>query len=212
MRISRGILKNTVLTSPLNKDVRPISSRVKDSVIEILSDEDNCLVWELFAGSGIVGFELASIGAASVVFFDNNPDSIAVLKKNLGVIKHRLNKLTQDMTLKPTFKVIKQDLVNHLQGMRTNNYLRSIASDGQSPGIIFCDPPYELTVSWSIKYLSKKNKNHGFFPKSNGLFVLKVSTVDLEKIISMYSESGDFSFDKSKIYNKNAVVFFRYII
>lgn len=87
MRIISGKHRGAKLFAPADNRVRPTSDRVKESVFNILCGRvalDSANVLDLFAGSGALGLETYSRGAAKVVFVDNDKDSVALLKRNIA--------------------------------------------------------------------------------------------------------------------------------
>ncbi len=88
MRIIGGKYRGRVLAGFKGQDIRPTADRVKESLFNILAPEihgSNML--DLFCGSGSVGLEALSRGADLVVFNDVSKESLAVLKKNLALLK-----------------------------------------------------------------------------------------------------------------------------
>ena len=85
MRIISGSKRGKKLTALEGMQVRPTTDRVKEALFDILqfSVEDSRFL-DLFAGSGQVGLEALSRGAAETVFVDVLKDSIRVVEKNLS--------------------------------------------------------------------------------------------------------------------------------
>lgn len=79
----------------IGSDIRPTADRVKESLFNILAaDIAGASVLDLFCGSGNLGIECLSRGAAYVHFNDISSESIAVLKKNLARLKENNYKIT----------------------------------------------------------------------------------------------------------------------
>ena len=88
MRIIGGKYRGRVLAGFKGQEIRPTSDRVKESLFNILAPEiSGANLLDLFCGSGSVGLEAISRGADLVVFNDVSKDSLAVLKKNLALIR-----------------------------------------------------------------------------------------------------------------------------
>lgn len=80
-----GEFKNRSLLSPKTNEVRPLSSRVRKSLMDILGNKvENCLLLDLFAGIGSVSIEFLSRGAKNVVSVEKSPKIASFLTKNLS--------------------------------------------------------------------------------------------------------------------------------
>ena len=87
MRIIAGTKRGMKLLSPPGRDTRPITDRVKESLFNILNNHglpDGAVVADLFCGTGSMGLEALSRGAAWVTFFDKDRRVIEILKKNIA--------------------------------------------------------------------------------------------------------------------------------
>src|SRR5205814_10576112 len=83
MRVIAGIAGGIRLDAP-KTGVRPTMDRVKAAIFSSLSDEIiGARVLDLFAGSGALGIEALSRGAASVLFVDQDRRSIDTIERNL---------------------------------------------------------------------------------------------------------------------------------
>ena len=83
MRIISGSARGRKLFSPEGMDVRPTTDKVKESLFNIIQFElSGAAVLDLFAGTGQLGLEALSRGAAKAVFVDSSGKSLAVVKKN----------------------------------------------------------------------------------------------------------------------------------
>src|SRR5579884_3922026 len=84
MRVVAGEVKGHHLRAPKGTETRPTSDKVREAIFAILGDsfvdED---VLDLFAGSGALGIEALSRGAASAVFVERRPPACAVIRANL---------------------------------------------------------------------------------------------------------------------------------
>ena len=87
MRVIAGSARGRRLHSPADLRVRPTADRVKEALFSALASRfgslDGLAVLDLFAGSGGLGIEALSRGAASVIFVDQHPGSLALTRKNL---------------------------------------------------------------------------------------------------------------------------------
>lgn len=127
LRIIAGDLKRKKLYSPDGFSTRPTANRLRESIFNILSfNIQKTVVLDLFAGTGAFGIEALSRGAASVVFIDNDPTTLAVLKRNL-----------RSCNLEDRATVIKWDIKRNL------NCLKSFSL---SFDLVFMDPPYNKNL------------------------------------------------------------------
>ena len=124
MRVIAGLAGGIRLDVPKN-EVRPTMDRVKAAIFSSLGEEIiGADVLDLFAGTGALGIEALSRGAASALFVEENSAAVATIERNLARTK-----------LKGTVR--KQEVFA---------FLRS--AQGRDPfHIIFADPPYEKTKS-----------------------------------------------------------------
>ena len=99
MRIVAGRYRGRKLTPPSDDSVRPTTDRIKETVFNILQwNVEGARVLDLFAGSGALGIECLSRGAAEVVFADKSPASVALIRQNLKGIEGSYRVLTADFT------------------------------------------------------------------------------------------------------------------
>lgn len=99
MRIVAGRYRGRKLTPPSDDSVRPTTDRIKETVFNILQwDVEGARVLDLFAGSGALGIECLSRGAAEVVFADKSPASVALIRQNLKGIEGSYRVITADFT------------------------------------------------------------------------------------------------------------------
>ena len=80
--ILAGSLKGRKLNTGLSHDIRPTSSRVRESIFNIIGSIKDEKVLDLYSGAGTLGFEAASRGAGSVTFVDNSVEAIDVIQIN----------------------------------------------------------------------------------------------------------------------------------
>ncbi len=122
MRVIGGKYRGRVLKEFSGREIRPTSDRARESLFNILQRKvPGCAFLDLFAGTGGVGIEALSRGAATVWFSDVRKESVAVLKANLALVKE------------PDTRVLCCDFRDTLRKMRDL---------GQKFDVIFLDPPY----------------------------------------------------------------------
>ncbi len=86
MRIVAGTAGGRLLVTPEGDDVRPTKDRVREAVFNSLHSHglvEDCTFLDLFAGSGALGLEALSRGAAACTFVDSDRRSIAVVRRNV---------------------------------------------------------------------------------------------------------------------------------
>lgn len=84
MRVITGIARGRRLETLPGEDTRPTAERVKEALFSILHFElEGRRVLDLFAGSGQLGIEALSRGAAGCVFVDKNPAAAEIIRRNL---------------------------------------------------------------------------------------------------------------------------------
>lgn len=88
MRVITGKAKGIALKTPLGNETRPTAERVKEAVFSMLQfDIEGRKVLDLFAGTGQMGIEALSRGAAEAVFVDKSKDAIKLINENLQKAK-----------------------------------------------------------------------------------------------------------------------------
>ena len=132
MRFIAGKHRGRKLVPFQGQDVRPTADRVKESVFQILSVRlPGVRVLDLFCGSGALGLESLSRGAKEVVFNDFSAESLAIVKKNLALLKESASCTNLD-------------------------FRACLASVSGKFGIIFADPPYREDVLGELLSLTAK--------------------------------------------------------
>lgn len=87
IRICGGAWNGRKIKTPDRKHTRPTLSRVRESIFNILGQAvADAEVWDLYAGSGAIGFEALSRGAARAVFVDMSRGAMACLRNNLRTL------------------------------------------------------------------------------------------------------------------------------
>jgi 16S rRNA (guanine966-N2)-methyltransferase len=122
MRIIAGSHRGHTIYAPKGRDTRPTSDRVRENVFNILGAVDGAAVLDLYAGSGAMGLEALSRGAARAVFVERDGDAIRAIERNL-------DKLRLSAT------VLRQDAVTALAAE---------AASGRKYDLVLVDPPYEM--------------------------------------------------------------------
>jgi 16S rRNA (guanine(966)-N(2))-methyltransferase RsmD len=123
VRVIAGNRKGHRLSAPRGLDTRPTSDRVRENVFNLVGPLEGARVLDLFAGSGALGIEALSRGAANAVFVERDPDAVRTIKRNLDRLR--------------------------LTGARVvhGDVLRTIAQEaaaGAKYDLVLVDPPYGM--------------------------------------------------------------------
>lgn len=85
MRVIAGTARSLKLVAPEGEDTRPTLDRYKETLFNVIQTEiPFCRFLDLFAGSGAVGIEALSRGAAFAAFVDSSKESIKCINENLN--------------------------------------------------------------------------------------------------------------------------------
>ena len=92
MRIVAGLHRGRNIESPKDLEVRPTSDRLRESLFSVLAHREDApledaIVLDAFCGTGALGLEALSRGAARAVFMDCSGDSLALAKRNIAALK-----------------------------------------------------------------------------------------------------------------------------
>jgi 16S rRNA (guanine966-N2)-methyltransferase len=129
MRVIAGKFRSRPLRSLRGLDLRPTSDRLRETLFNVLSGGDpaalNGSLWlDLFAGTGAVGIEALSRGAARVEFVESSPRAAQLIEQNLA-----------SLGIHDGFHVVRADI---LAG------LRRLQAENGPADFVFLDPPYRL--------------------------------------------------------------------
>ncbi|MBX7147598.1 16S rRNA (guanine(966)-N(2))-methyltransferase RsmD [bacterium] len=83
MRIIAGLARGHALLAPKSNKIRPAADKVKGAIFNILGDIEGCIVADFFAGTGSVGLEALSRGAAKAYFIDDLPEALKLIESNI---------------------------------------------------------------------------------------------------------------------------------
>ena len=126
MRIIGGAQRGQKLITPPDKNIRPTTDRMRETIFNILTHSSGGLegarILDVFAGTGAMGLEALSRGAAHCTFFDRDKEALRLVKRNSELMGN-LDKTTVRNVSAPRFLPSKT------------------AYD-----VIFLDPPYGLDI------------------------------------------------------------------
>jgi 16S rRNA (guanine966-N2)-methyltransferase len=91
MRVVGGRLRGRNIASPSSRDIRPTADRLREALFNILAHAygnpvESARVLDLFAGTGALGIEALSRGAAFALFVDNGAEARALLRQNVEAL------------------------------------------------------------------------------------------------------------------------------
>lgn len=122
MRIVAGSRKGHRIAAPRGVVTRPTGDRVREAAFSLIGPIDGATVLDLFAGTGALGIEALSRGAASATFVDADLHAVRAIRENLTVTG-----------LGATARVVHADV------------FRFLADSLQPVDLAFADPPYAFT-------------------------------------------------------------------
>jgi 16S rRNA (guanine(966)-N(2))-methyltransferase RsmD len=121
MRVVGGRLGGRTLHAPRGRATRPTPERVREALFSILGGRiEGARVLDLFAGSGALGIEALSRGAASATFVDSSRAAIAAIRRNLTEL----------------------DVEAEVIAQRVAAFLERAPNSGRQYDLVFLDPPY----------------------------------------------------------------------
>ncbi len=123
MRVIGGDAKGKHIHSPQKSQIRPTSDGIKESLFNILHILSGKSFLDLFAGSGNVGLEALSRGAAKVVFVEKNATMVNTIKRNI-----------RELGFTDKCEVLATEV---------GKGIRQLQRKGDSFDFLFADPPYE---------------------------------------------------------------------
>lgn len=122
MRVTSGTRKGALLLTAKDESIRPTTDKVKQSVFNMIQFEiAGRTVLDLFAGSGALGIEALSRGAAHCTFVDVEP---IIVRKNIGKVR-----------LEEVSEIVQMD------------YRAFLAQTSSRYDLVFLDPPYQKQMA-----------------------------------------------------------------
>jgi 16S rRNA (guanine966-N2)-methyltransferase len=135
LRIIAGEFKGRLLQTPPGKQVRPSSGLIRGVIFNVLGDlVRGRRVLDLYAGSGALGIEALSRGAAAVTMVEADRNTAGLISQNLELLK-----------IRTAARVVRQDALEFIPG------------SGEQFDIVLADPPYQANVSTRILDLVSKH-------------------------------------------------------
>jgi 16S rRNA (guanine966-N2)-methyltransferase len=130
MRVIAGTYRSRQLSAPRGMLTRPTSDRLRETLFNVLAPRiEGSRFVDLYAGTGAVGIEALSRGAAHVWFAEDAKPALASLRQNLAALK-----ITRDFTV---------------EDRGVGALLKRIGTLDQLVDLVFLDPPYEAEEEYS---------------------------------------------------------------
>lgn len=169
MRIIGGTARGRQLKTPVGQDIRPTSDKVRLAIFNALFSRGgvvDAVVIDAFCGTGALGCEALSQGAAKAIFFDNSKTSLSLAKENISILGFSDR---AEFILKDTSKI----------GDKPST---------TSPAtLVFLDPPYRKNlIAPALEALIK----------GNWLADSAIIVIETEKEADIISGYGHCTFDK----------------
>ncbi len=137
MRVIAGAYRSRQLAAPKGTATRPTSDRLRETLFNILAPKlltlgpGGCRFADLYAGSGAVGIEAISRGAAQVWFAENAPAAVAAIRANLAALK-----IVRGFTIE-----------DRGVGALLQSFIK-LARPAGALDVVFLDPPYEAETEY----------------------------------------------------------------
>ncbi len=161
MIITAGTWKGKKVHTVKSLDVRPTSSKVRESIFNILQTKiQDAVVLDLFAGSGIVGFEALSRGAKKIIFVEKNYKIIQNLQKNISSFDCVCEIIFSDA-------LIALDKIDNIKF-----------------DLIFIDPPYKSEL---ISPVLEKIKNNNLLNQDGIIIVEHPKSINIDEILDKFT-------------------------
>jgi 16S rRNA (guanine966-N2)-methyltransferase len=136
VRIIAGERRGHTIFAPRGRETRPTSDRVRENVFNIVAAwVEGARVLDLYAGSGAMGLEALSRGAASALFVESDPEAVRAIERNLDKLR-----LTGA-------RVVRLD---------STTAVTQESGAGRKYDLVLVDPPYDMTNYDSLaRYLPR---------------------------------------------------------
>ena len=174
MRVITGTARGVPLKAPKGMDTRPTMDQVKEGIFSAIQFEvEGRRVLDLFAGSGQMGIEALSRGAAFCTFVDLRKEAAAVVRENLAHTK-----------LAESAKVIQGDYMAFLTGCR------------EKFDLVFLDPPYNKGIlEKALETIAKID-----IMTENGIIVCEsAAEAVLPELEAPYEKGREYRYGKIKL-------------
>lgn len=179
MRIIGGIFKGKKLHTPKDNSVRPTSDRLRENLFNILIHSDKpvkgALFLDLFSGTGAIGLEALSRGAAKTIFVEKHPNLLLSNIKALQLKQDQYHMLKQDVLALSSAPQIYKNQVD----------------------IVFMDPPFDHAQSLIESTIDRLLRNHWL--KDDALIITEMPKAITPNLPETFSIFREFTAAASKI-------------
>ena len=180
MRVIAGKEKGIILKTPEGMQTRPTTDRVKEALFSIIQFElPGAKVLDLFGGTGQLGIEALSRGAASAVFVDAREDACRLIRENL-----------KRAHMENVARVVRSDYLDYLKRCKDKFQ------------IVLLDPPYaEVFLENALKMITEID-----ILESGGIIIAERPLgKDLPWEFSGFTRSRDYKYGKTllTVYRKD---------
>ena len=182
MRVISGRNRGMLLETPDGINTRPTSDRIKETLFNMISfDIPDCNFLDLFSGSGQMGIEALSRGAASAIFVENDQKACKCIEHNLAKAR-----------LEDAGTLFKEDVYSALN---------KVSAKVDRVDIVFMDPPYNKSIEKKVlEVLGSKS-----YITEDTIIIVEAS---LETDFDYLSALG-YEMTKEKVYKTNKHIFLK---
>lgn len=185
MRVIAGTARSIQLKTLEGLDTRPTTDRIKETLFNILQmDIQGSNFLDLFSGSGAIGIEALSRGAASCVLVDNSKKACECIRTNL------MNTRLRDKAI-----VMETDVITAINRLNTKGVIYDI---------VFMDPPYKLGTEAEVL---NALVNSQIIDEYSMIIIEAAKNRDFD-----FVEACGFSITKIKEYKTNKHIFLRKMV
>ncbi len=189
MRIVAGTLGGRIIAAPEGEGTRPTTDRVREalfsSLFSLRGGFEDAIVLDAFAGSGALGIESLSRGAASAVFYERDAKAASIVRKNL-----------QDCKLDSTrARVVQRDIMQAPPAGHTAPF-----------DLVFLDPPYAYDPA-EVLAMVRGMSDAGTL--SEDAIIVYEHAINTKIEVAQAAEQASFEVIASKKYGKTGVTTLR---
>jgi 16S rRNA (guanine966-N2)-methyltransferase len=164
MRIIAGRHRGRTILGPESENTRPITDRAKQSLFDILAPRvEGADVYDLFAGTGSMGLESLSRGAAKATFFERDKSALIRLRKNLASLREQATVIDKDV-----FRWFPPPPPQGDVGESAKKVLIT-----QQLDMIFLDPPYTFVREKAAELRSLTHSLAVYYLNTDGILIFR---------------------------------------